>query len=164
MESPDVYNLAKIKWQFFGTLTFKSERLPERVRLQMWFALLRRVAARFRVHFPRLPWCLRQERGEITARRHFHFLLTGLPRKTACKATCFLLMSEWEKLKGGMARVTLFDHRLDGVGYVAKCLGEQPNGGDVYESAKFGNAYCELMLSDGAQKVLRAVTMKTERR
>ena len=41
MEIPEIHILSKIDWQFFGTLTFKSERLPERVRLALYYALLR---------------------------------------------------------------------------------------------------------------------------
>jgi hypothetical protein len=32
------------RWQFFGTLTFKQERLPERVRQTMFNAALRQLA------------------------------------------------------------------------------------------------------------------------
>ena len=41
MDSPELQVLERIAWQFFATLTFKSERLPERVRLSLFFALLR---------------------------------------------------------------------------------------------------------------------------
>ena len=163
MESPDVYILSQVRWQFFGTLTFKSERLPERVRLAMYFALMRRIASKFRVHFRRLPWCLRQERGELFGRRHFHYLLTGLPRMNVTQTTCFYMMATWERLGGGMARVRRFDHRLSGVDYVAGCLNGSTLGEDGYESAKFGDRSSELMLSDGLQRILRSITMRTER-
>lgn len=164
MESPEVHILSQVRWQFFGTLTFKSERLPERVRLAMWFALMRRVASEFRVHFCRLPWCLRQERGEMFGRRHFHFLLTGLPRMNVTRTTCFYMMATWERVGGGMPRVRRFDHKRNGVDYVAGCLGGLALCEDVYESAKFGDRSIELMLSDGLQKILRSITMRTERR
>jgi hypothetical protein len=73
-------------------------------------------------------------------------------------------MDQWEKIGGGMARVHEFDSRLNGVGYVLKCLGEAPDAGDVYESAKFGDRRCELMLSDGAMAILKARLNETERR
>ncbi|SVD87384.1 uncharacterized protein METZ01_LOCUS440238, partial [marine metagenome] len=41
MEDPYVYQLSRVKWQFFGTLTFKFERRPEKVWLSMYFALMR---------------------------------------------------------------------------------------------------------------------------
>jgi hypothetical protein len=164
MESPDIYVLAQLRWQFFGTLTFKKERMPERVRLGMYFAMLRQLASKHGVYFPRLPWCLRQESGEQFGRRHFHFLLTGLPRNVVTISSCFVIMHQWEQHGGGMARVHVFDHALNGVGYITKCLGQTPDAGDVYESAKFGSRNCELMLSHGARAILRSRVNATERR
>ncbi|MFN0126774.1 MAG: hypothetical protein ACKV19_08840 [Verrucomicrobiales bacterium] len=63
MESPDIHKLRLIDWQFFGTLTFKSERLPERVRISLYFAMMRQVAKQFRAYFRFLLWCLRMEQG-----------------------------------------------------------------------------------------------------
>jgi len=146
MESADVYVLSKLRWQFFGSLTFRADRMPERVRISMFFALLRKAAKDFRCYFPRLPWCLRLERGEIGDRLHNHFLLAGLPESGMCVATCFAMMRAWEnKLGGGHARIRVFDPRLSGVGYVAECLGY--DGADVYESAKFGSNGRDLMYS-----------------
>ena len=146
METADIYVLSKLRWQFFGSLTFRTERMPERVRTSMFFALMRKVSNDFRVYFPGLPWCLRLERGEINQRLHHHFLLTGLPENAASVATCFAIMRTWEnKLRGGHARVRLFDPRLGGVEYVAECLGY--DGADAYESAKFGQNGRELMYS-----------------
>lgn len=161
MESPDVYQLTRIDWQLFGTLTFASERLPERVRLSMWFAHCRKTCASFRVYFPNLLWCLRQEEGELTSRRHFHYLLGGLPEKAATIGTCFAAMHNWENLGGGMARVRLFDRALNGVDYVADCL--QMSGADVYESAKFGSKSSGLMLSKAGLARLDRV-IREERR
>lgn len=148
MESTDVYVLSKLRWQFFGSLTFRTERLPQRVRISMFFALMRKAAKDFRVYFPGLPWCLRIERGEISGRLHNHFLLTGLPESAVCVATCFAMMRTWtKKLHGGHAQIRIFDPRLSGVDYVAKCLGYQLDGADLYESAKFGLGGRELMYS-----------------
>jgi len=146
MESADIYVLSKLRWQFFGSLTFRTERMPERVRVTTFFALMRKVAKDFHIYFPGVPWCLRLERGEITNRLHHHFLLTGLPPSAISVATCFAMMRTWEnKLRGGHARVRLFDPRLSGVEYVAECLGY--DGADAYESAKFGQSGRELMYS-----------------
>ena len=162
MEDPYVYQLCQVKWQFFGTLTFRSGRLPERVRLRMYFALMRKVCKQFRIHFKRSVWCLRLEQGEMLGRWHFHFLLTGLPRQNVTRSTYFFIMKTWEKSKGGHARVRLFDPSLSGVGYTVKCLGLS-DPADVYESAKFGHEASQLMLSDGLQEVLKSITMRTER-
>jgi hypothetical protein len=45
METALTYTLQRVHWQFFGTLTFKSAKLPERVRVAMFFALVRCLAA-----------------------------------------------------------------------------------------------------------------------
>lgn len=161
MESPDVYQLTRIRWQLFGTLTFSSERCPERVRLGMWFAMCRKTAASFRLYFPRMLWCLRQEQGAVGGRRHFHYLLAGLPAKAVTISTCFAEMASWENLGGGMARVRVFNPTLNGVGYVSECLGMA--GADSYESAKFGWSSAGLMLSKGAEAMLRRV-IREERR
>jgi hypothetical protein len=56
------------------------------------------------------------------------------------------MMRTWEnKLRGGHARIRLFDPRLSGVDYVAECLGY--DGADTYESAKLGASRRELMYS-----------------
>jgi hypothetical protein len=147
MESPDIYVLSKIHWQIFGSLSYKSERLPERVRLSIYFAMLRETAKDFKIYFPSLPWCLRLERGEITLRLHNHFLLAGLPDHAVNEKTCFAMMKRWESKGGGIPRIRLFNPQLGGVDYVAKCLGYDLDGGDAYESAKFGSNGCELMYS-----------------
>lgn len=162
MESPDVYQLTRISWQFFGTLTFASERLPEKIRLSMWFAHCRKTCSNFRLYFPSSLWCLRQEKGETFGRRHFHYLLGGLPEKAATKSTCFAHMAEWERLGGGMARVRLFDPAQNGVGYISECLGMSAP--DSYESAKFGWSSSGLMLSKGAQAMLERGIREERRR
>ncbi len=45
METPEIHLLIQVRWQFFGSLAFKQERLPEGVRLSMLFATLRAAAA-----------------------------------------------------------------------------------------------------------------------
>lgn len=155
MEKPDIHILQIIYWQLFASLTFKQERLPERIRLRIFFAWLRELAGWYRVYFHRLVWCLRQERGEMTGRRHFHCLIAGLPRHAVATSTCMALKVQWEKVGGGMARVSEFDPTLNGGGYVLKCLGEKSNAGDVYESSKFGGG-CELMLSKSVYRINQA--------
>ena len=154
MEAPGIYVLSMIDWQLFGTLTFKSERLPERVRLALYFALLRESKAVLGVKFPHLLWCLRQEQGELMGRRHFHFLLAGAQDRAIHPTTCFWLQDKWEKLGGGMARIHVFDSRLNAGSYILKWSGfDESIGGDAYESAKFSSKACELMLADRVWKV-----------
>ncbi len=159
METPEAYQIARIPWQLFGTLTFKSERLPERVRLTMWFAFLRLVGKRLGVKFPRLLWCLRQEAGEIGGRRHFHCLLAGLPRTALCPSLNFELMAAWQKLGGGWARVSLYRHDLDGVGYALKGLGYASEAEQHYEMQKFGSQHCHLILSNSVWQTLHRANL-----
>jgi hypothetical protein len=154
MEAPEIHVLNRIGWQVFGTLTFKSERLPERVRVSLFFALLRESKAIFGLKLIRLLWCLRQESGEVTGRRHFHFLLAGAPERTVIPTSCFWLQDKWEKLGGGMARIHVFDSSLNAGSYIMKRCGfGESIGGDAYESAKFSDKACELMLADRVWKV-----------
>jgi hypothetical protein len=78
METALTYTLQRVHWQFFGSLTFKSAKLPERVRVTMFFALVRCLCRWHKVPFRKCVWVLRQESGEISGRLHFHFLIAGL--------------------------------------------------------------------------------------
>lgn len=148
---PEVYHLARVGWQFFGTLTFKQERLPERVRRAMWFALVRTVADRLHVHFDRVLWVLRAERGEKFGRSHYHYLIGGLPPSCASPTWCFIQMAAWEDLGGGMARVSVFQQSLNGLAYVAKSL----DLGLAHESGKFALDTADLTLSHSTTAYLR---------
>jgi len=158
MESPDIHTLEPCNWQLFGSFTFTSERIPERIRLCMWFKLAREVSKWHGVHFPRLLWALRQEAGEIGGRTHFHALIGGLPPHAVNERTCFSVMAAWERLGGGMARCRVFDRTRNGPGYILKCL--QDSGADAYESAKFGDSRCHLMVA----KSVMAVNLAAVRR
>lgn len=165
--NPELYALSLIEWQFFASLTFKSERLSDAVRIKMFFALMRRQAENFGVHFSKTIWCLRTESGEATGRIHHHALIAGFPQHARTTATCFAFMRIWEQLNGGMARVTLYSPLLDGVGYVLKG-GEaeyQRAGGDFYETRKFGGR-CDVMLSKSIFSVIegrRAIGQRRRR-
>jgi len=175
METPEAFHLERIGWQLFGTLTFKSERLPERVRLAMWFALARQTGKRLAVKFPRLLWCLRQEEGEIGGRRHFHCLLAGLPTAQLCPSLNFELMALWQSLGGGWARVMRYRDDLDGVGYVLKGLGYASQSEQNYEMRKFGSesqhntraarsaGYCHLILSNSTWRKLHRANLGSHR-
>jgi len=146
-ESALTYTLQKVPWQFFGTLTFRSARVPERKRITKWFALARKIARWHKVNFPKLVWALRMESGEISGRLHYHFLLANLPLYAVQRGTCFSLMAQWEKLGGGMARVREYDSTLGGLDYFLKCLHIDP-GANAYEVGKFSGSVDGLLLSD----------------
>ena len=153
--NPEIYALSLIDWQLFASLTFKSAKLADGVRIKMFFALMRKQADNFGVHFKKTIWCLRTEAGEATGRLHLHALIAGFPEHALTTATCFSFMRIWEGLNGGMARVTLYSPLLDGVGYVLKgCEKEyQRAGGDFYETQKFGK-HCDVMLSESVFRVI----------
>ena len=58
--NPEIYALSLIDWQLFLSLTFKSEKLADAVRIKLFFALARTQADNFGVHFKKLIWCLRR--------------------------------------------------------------------------------------------------------
>lgn len=158
MEIPEIHVLNRIRWQFFGTLTFRSERLSERKRFGMWFAALRQISRHYKVPFDRLLWVLRREEGEKFGRTHFHYLLAGLDRRYENRTTCFWQMDCWEKLRGGMARVTVFDPRLSAGSYILKDLAnfdDSTLGGGFYESAKLSSQDSQLTIADAVWKVTR---------
>ena len=166
METPELHVINKIHWQFFGTLTFRRERMLERWRLGMWFALLRLTAKQFETPFPKLLWVLRQEKGEQFGRIHFHYLLAGLDRRCANITTCHWLMNCWENRGGGMSRVHVFDPRLNAGSYMLKeqyGFNDHTLGGDHYESAKFSSQDCELMIANSVWKVAKRRFRKSNR-
>ncbi len=163
MQTPEAYQIGRIGWQLFGTLTFKSERLPERVRLAMWFAYARQTGKRLGVKFHRLLWCLRQEQGEIGGRRHFHYLMAELPHEQLCPALNFELMALWQSLGGGWARVARYRNDLDGVGYVLKGLGYASEAEQHYEMRKFGSQRCHLILSNSVWRTLHRANLGRHR-
>jgi len=106
--------------------------------------------------FPYLLRCLRQEQGETLGRRHFHCLLAGAREALVNLTTCFWPIDKWETLGGGIARIHVFDSRLNAGSYILKRNGFKLNAvdlGDAYESAKFASKACELMLADRVWKV-----------
>jgi len=119
----------------------------------MLFASLRQCAGNFGLHFKKLLWCVRSERGEMTERHHFHSLIGGLPSFAVKTATCFSIMRQWERIGGGMSRVYPYDSSLDGAEYVLKgCeevlkAGSARVGASQYELTKFGGS-CDVTLSE----------------
>lgn len=157
MESPDIYILSQVRWDFFATLTFKAseqrlQKMPERAKFAMLFAWLREVAEMNNTYFPELLFAVRPEKGEMTGRFHFHALLGNTKLRPSVR-TCHRVRHAWSALEGnaGMARVTVFDPHRDAGSYLTKpepletCTrgglrtgGHARVGGDVYESKKFG--------------------------
>lgn len=157
--NPELFTLTQIDWEFFATLTFKQEKLSDTVRIKMFFAWLRTQCEHGGIHFHKLLWFVRMERGELTGRKHFHALLAGFTSRHRTTTTCFAMMKDWEKHGGGMARVYQWSNSLDGVDYLLKELQAEAvkirEAGNFYEAQKFGGS-CDLMLSKSLVTVLQA--------
>lgn len=146
--NPEKHLLDYVEWQFFCTFTFKTLKVSEAVWLKMYFALVGEQADNFGVHFSKILWVLRREKGEATGRPHFHALIAGLPASAVTSGTCFSYMKLWEKLGGGVTRVRVYESSLAGVDYVLKGVDEAYTnaGANWYELGKFGS-HCDVMLS-----------------
>ena len=75
--NPIAYHCCKIKWDFFGTLTFRVVP-PDHVQLRCVFEFLRRTLKLF--HSSQdikwsTHWILRKETGR-KGRQHWHFLIS----------------------------------------------------------------------------------------
>jgi hypothetical protein len=153
---PELDSIAQVEWQWFCTLTFKSEHVAETVKVKMYFSWLRSIADKLSVHFKKVLWVLRMEHGELTGRFHFHALIGGLPEHTWNRSTAFMMMHTWENLGGGIARCYRFNPALDGVGYILKSsetlLAVQS--GNFFEVQKFGVA--DVILSKSIVRALNA--------
>ena len=153
VQNPELFPLSLVDWQLFCTLTFRQERLPERVRASIFFSLIRRTASNSGLHFKKVLWVCRQERGESFGRLHYHALIAGLPLQFKNWVTCNSTEKLWAKFGGGHARVTEYNPTLTGVDYILKEGDEKARSlaarwaGDYHELTKFGGS-CDLTLSE----------------
>lgn len=147
--------LEQVEWQVFGTLTFKQARLLERIHIGIFFAMLRKLAERLNTYYPRLVWALRPEGDGKLIHRHFHFLISGLPKHATPAPTCSFIADQWQRHGGGMARVAPYDRTLDGVKYILKDL-ERVAQSCAAASANSGRQNCEPMLSHSLLRMLKA--------
>lgn len=155
MDCPELRALRVCRWQLFGSHSFKSAAMSDRVRDKIWLAFVREVENVTRVRPLHLLWCRREERGEQTNRLHFHSLLGGIPSRRVHPGLCFQLMRVWERCGGGWCRMRVFNSDSEtpdcAIGYTVKDL----SGADVYESAKFGsNRVSQLILSRSVERVV----------
>jgi hypothetical protein len=160
MEAPEVHILIQQSWQLFGTFIFRDEVMVDSSALQYVLCLAETISQAVSGLLPSLPWCLRVEDGELTGRRHFHFLIAGFPAHSIHRTTRYWMSHKWEELGGGMARIRTYNPALTGLGYITECLSEQ-NGGDLYELDNFGLKSRELTLS---KALLRKAKRACDRR
>jgi len=139
---PELFGLGSVSWQLFCTFTFKSERLPDRHRVTLFFSLVREMASNYGSHFSKVLWCVRLEAGELTGRLHLHALIAGLPTYTIKPRICRAVESIWTRLGGGFPVVRVYNPALAGADYILKGLeqiqGASLQGANMYEFRKFG--------------------------
>ncbi len=146
------YTLARVRWDVFGTLTFKGcVPRPSVAYGHAWrhFRTAAKVTGR--------PYCqlfvaLRAELGEKNGRFHFHYLLGGTKSRNEM-TLCHQLRHSWMGQTGATERmIRPYDNSLAGVAYVTKCL----SGGDVYEMNKFITAD-QVTLSNSVYRVIESL-------
>jgi len=157
MESPDVYLWSRVPWQIFVTLTWSGVK-SEGIRQRVLFAWLRKLSKTSGRHFHRLLWAVRQERGEIGGREHFHVLVGGLPEHRLTERLMSHCRAWWKQCGGGFSWVNAYNGSSEAVQYVLKGLGsvEATN----YELRKISLAD-KGMASKSAVAFLRARSVET---
>jgi hypothetical protein len=149
-ESSDnfAYTLARIRWDVFGTLTFKGT-VPRRPVAygHAWkhFGQASKLSER---PYAQLLIALREELGELNGRFHFHYLLGGTHTRNAI-TLAHRLEHAWKGQTGAIAEIRPYDCSQAGVAYVTKCL----SGADVYEMNKF-IAADQVTLSNSVYRVI----------
>jgi len=150
------YSLARIRWDVFGTLTFRSVPTPKRAYGRAW-ALMRRAAELVQRPYSQLLIALRAEHGELTGRFHFHFLLGGTQARNEITLV-YQLEHLWYGLfgQGSISKCRPYDRSRAGVAYVTKCLGQGTWGANQYEVKKF-NLADTVTLSRSVFRVIRSL-------
>ena len=149
MESPLIWQICRINWQIFGTLTLKSLRLSERMQSRQIMRYFEITSRKLGVNRKSVQWVVRSEHGELGGRLHYHFLLGGLKPSQLSRTTEWFLWDLWHnQINGGRTDIRRYNPRLPGVSYIMKGL----DGADVYESAKFGQS--QVTWSQGVQERL----------
>jgi hypothetical protein len=150
------YSLARIRWDVFGTLTFRSVPSPKKAYGRAW-ALMRLTAELVQRPYSQLLIALRAEHGEMTGRFHFHFLLGGTQTRNEITLT-HQLEHFWFKMfgQGAISKCRPYDRSRAGVAYVTKCLGSKTWGANRYELGKF-NLADTVTLSRSVFRVIRSL-------
>lgn len=135
LTGPELELIASYReWEFFVTLTYGGRvPRPTKARARL-FRFLRQSCKASGIRFGQLFWVARNELGEKTSRYHHHLLL-GRTGFELTSRTNFSFMKRWDS---GFARCSVFDPKLSGAAYVAKCLHVDARAqGDKYELDKF---------------------------
>lgn len=172
MENATVYLLRDVPWQLFLTLTWRSVK-SDGVRFKTLFAFLRTTSEWAGVHFHQLLWAVRQERGELGGRLHFHVLVGGIPKPKVNLSLVFALRGAWRKHGGGMSVVTPYYAGLGAVEYSfggeirctegTRLSARSSVAGTAYENQKFGTT-ADVMLAKSVSAMLRSRAVANERK
>lgn len=160
--NPEQHSLERLNWQVFATLTFSSESRSEneRKRSSCLFAWLRYAASKTGVHFARLLWVVRLERGEHGARIHFHVVMGGMPGNVG-DGLRFALKHFWEggldknnmPQRWGFADVRRWDKGRRALDYILK-PGFELKAANAYEVQRFGGIRSQVTLSKSVVRAL----------
>jgi len=150
------YSLARLQWDVFGTLTFRSVPSTKRAFGRAW-AHLHHAAELSERPYSKLLIALRPELGELGGRFHFHYLLGGTQTRNEI-TLAHQLEHHWFGLsgQGAIAKCRAYDHSRAGVEYVTKCLTEGTVGKNEYELRKF-NLSDSVTLSRSIFKVIESL-------
>jgi hypothetical protein len=148
------YTLARIRWDVFGTLTFRSVPTTKKAYGRAW-AFMRQAAELVQRPYSQLLIALRAELGEMTGRFHFHFLLGGTKARNLI-TLAHQLEHRWFGLfgQGAISKCRAYNRSRAGVAYVTKCLGDRTQGANEYELGKF-NLADTVTLSRSVFRVIR---------
>lgn len=110
------------------------------------------------VSIERVLWVLRQEKGELNGREHLHAVFAGFPEYVLNVRTCFSLIACWQhEVGGGWSQFRLWEKGLDALSYITKPPSWSFASANDYESSKFGNRACEVIVSQSAENILHAL-------
>jgi hypothetical protein len=150
------YTLARIRWDIFGTLTFRSVPSAKIAYGRAW-ELMRLGAELVERPYGKLLITLRAELGEMFGRFHFHLLLGGTQARNEI-TLAHQLEHRWFGLfgQGAISKCRAYDRSRAGVEYVTKCLTEGTWGANDYELRKF-NLADTVTLSRSVFRVIRSL-------
>ena len=97
--SPMVYQMEKVKWDIFGSLTFRVVP-PNHIQRRCVFEFIRRFVKKFTYSEDQnwsTQWVFRQEYGEKNGRCHWHFLAVVDKPQPNWKTTCKQISHIWER-------------------------------------------------------------------
>jgi hypothetical protein len=150
------YSLARIRWDVFGTLTFRSVPSTKRAFGRAW-AHMRHAAELSGQPYSRLLITLRAELGEMMGRFHFHYVVGGTQTRNEI-TLAHQLEHHWFGMfgQGAIAKCRAYDRSRAGVEYVTKCLSQGALGSNEYELRKF-NLADTVTLSRSVTRVISSL-------